>query len=73
MESKKRTLVRTVMYRALAVVLLAVISWIYTGNVLETSAITIVYSVLATLIDYVHDRIWFRIDWGKIKARKLSN
>ncbi len=69
MESKKRTLVRTITYRILAVALLAAITWIFTANTFETSAITIVYSVIATLVDYVHDRVWFRIEWGKLKAR----
>ena len=66
MESRKRTLIRTITYRIIVTIVLAVISLVYTGNAFQATAITIVYSILATLVHYVHDRIWFKVKWGKL-------
>ena len=45
-------------------VVLAVITYFYTGNLVQTSGITIIFSVAATIIDYVHERIWTRITYS---------
>jgi uncharacterized membrane protein len=60
-ESKKRSVLKTISYRAILTVVLAVITYLYTGNLVQTSGITIIFSVAATIIYYVHERIWTRI------------
>ena len=51
-------------YRAILTALLAVISWIFTGNLGQTTTITIVFSITATAIYYVHERVWNGVSWG---------
>lgn len=65
MESKKRSFVKALTYRAAAAILLAVIAWVYTGDLFETSAITILFTVFSTLVYFIHERIWTRINWGR--------
>ena len=69
MESKKRTAIKALSYRALVSAILAAISWAFTANVDQTAVITIVYAVLATIGYYGHERIWNRIAWGQGKER----
>lgn len=57
-ESKKRSIVKMLTYRAILTALLAIISWIFTGNLGQTTVITIVFSVSATVIYYIHERVW---------------
>jgi uncharacterized membrane protein len=52
-------------YRAILTALLAIISWIFTGNLGQMTVITIVFSVSATAIYYVHERVWNGIKWGR--------
>jgi uncharacterized membrane protein len=63
-ESRKRSLVKMLVYRAIITVLLAVISWIFTGNLGQTTIITVVFSILASAIYYLHERMWNNIHWG---------
>jgi uncharacterized membrane protein len=45
---------------------LAAISWFYTGNLFETSAVSITYTIIATIVYYVHERAWIKVKWGKV-------
>jgi len=60
-EIKKRSILNTISYRPIITVVLAVITYFYTGHLVQTSGITIIFSVAATIIDYLHERIWTRI------------
>ena len=73
MESKKRTIVKALSYRALVTAILAVISWTFTSNADQTTIITVVYAILATIGYYGHERIWNGIGWQtKIGLRMES-
>lgn len=65
-ESNTRSIVKALTYRAIATLLLAVISWIFTGDPLQTSIITILFSVFSTVAYFIHERIWTMIHWGNI-------
>jgi uncharacterized membrane protein len=71
-ENKKRTLIKTAVYRGSTTVLLFALSWIFTNNVYETSLITILFNVVATAIYYFHERFWSKIDWGIISSAKTQ-
>ncbi|MGB7883580.1 MAG: DUF2061 domain-containing protein [Nitrososphaeraceae archaeon] len=60
-ESRKKSILKTVSYRAILTLVLALITFAFTGNLVETSGITIIFSVLATIIYYIHERIWAKI------------
>jgi uncharacterized membrane protein len=55
--SRRRSIVKTLSYRAIVTVILAV------GNLYQTSTIAIVFGILATLTYYLHERLWSRIHW----------
>ncbi|MEK6973213.1 MAG: DUF2061 domain-containing protein [archaeon] len=64
-DSFKRSLVKSITYRVLASLALAGISWFYTGNLFETSFITIAFTLVATVLYYAHERIWNKIEWQR--------
>ena len=68
-ESRKRSIVKMLTYRAILTALLAIISWIFTGNLGQATVITIVFSVSATAIYYLHERVWNGIKWGRQHAQ----
>ena len=54
-----------VIYRALSTAVLAALAWIFSGNnATETSIVTILFTVFATVIYYVHERAWNNVKWG---------
>jgi len=56
METKKRTVVRALSYRIIALLITA----IWTGL-----SDAIVIHVVLTAVHYVMERLWLKIDWGK--------
>jgi len=58
METKKRTVVRALSYRILALLITA----IWTGL---SDAVLI--HVILTAVHYVMERIWLKIKWGRIE------
>ncbi|MEK6973217.1 MAG: DUF2061 domain-containing protein [archaeon] len=64
-DSHKRSLVKAITYRILASLALAIISWFFTRNLFETSLITVVFTIVAIVIYYIHERIWNKTGWQR--------
>jgi uncharacterized membrane protein len=56
MELRKRTFARAIVWRIIATVITA----LWTGL---SSAIAI--NIVLTILHYMHERLWLKIDWGK--------
>ena len=56
-ETQLRTIARALTYRVLAILVTAAFAGIGTAIVIQ---------VICTVVHYVHERLWLRIDWGKI-------
>ena len=54
-----------VTYRVTSTVLLGVITYAITGEIVDSSLITILFAVTATVLFYFNDRAWERSDWGR--------
>jgi uncharacterized membrane protein len=65
-ETRRRAIVKAITYRVIVAITLAAISWFYTGNLFETSAVSITYTIIATIVYYVHERAWLKVKWGKV-------
>lgn len=63
-ELQKRSLVKSLIYRILAVVVLAVMAYWVTGNGHDTVIITAIAQAAKTLLYYLHERFWAHINWG---------
>ncbi len=55
-ETHKRTIARTVGWRIIATLIIA----IWTGL-----SGAIIINIVLTILHYVHERIWLKINWGK--------
>jgi uncharacterized membrane protein len=55
-------------YRIMVVVLLIVITYYFTGDLGQTTTISIVFNVAGSAIYYVYERMWGRIEWGRALA-----
>jgi uncharacterized membrane protein len=67
-DSKARSLVKAISWRAVAFLVLGTISYLITGNWAETTGIAIVYTVVQIFIYFAHERLWDGIAWGKPDA-----
>jgi uncharacterized membrane protein len=58
METKKRTVIRTISYRIIALLITAI--WTGLNN-------AILIHIILTVVHYVMERIWLKIKWGLVK------
>lgn len=66
-ESHKRSVVRSILWRLLGVGVLATITYILTGNWIQTGLITILHHSVFIFVYYLHERLWQRIKMIGIK------
>ena len=65
---ESRSLVKSVTWRAFAILILSIVSFLTTGDKKQAIFITLFYHTLQILFYYLHERIWDRIMWGKSKG-----
>ena len=64
-DSKKRSIVKTISYRIICIIMLAFITYLITGNIVEMTYIVIIFQSIQTFVYYFHERLWEKIIWGK--------
>ncbi|MDG5490013.1 DUF2061 domain-containing protein [Psychroserpens sp. SPM9] len=64
-EKIKRTLAKTISWRALGTLSTVVISYIITGTLALAFSIGFIELVSKLVLYYVHERTWNKITWGK--------
>ena len=57
METHKRTIVRTICWRVVATILTIPFTGVSTAVAIH---------LLLTVAHYFHERVWFKINWGKL-------
>jgi uncharacterized membrane protein len=61
LDSGKRSILKTMSYRIITTIMLAIMTYLYTGDLFQTSAESLSFSIIATGFYYVHERMWTRI------------
>lgn len=64
-DSHKRSLLKAAIYKLGSVAVLALLSWIFTRDLVKMSGITLSYEFIAIIGYYVHERLWERVSWGR--------
>ncbi|MBS1503102.1 MAG: DUF2061 domain-containing protein [Bacteroidetes bacterium] len=69
-ETLGRSVVKTVTYRVLILILDFTSIYLFTGKVRIALGFMLVSNVYTTLGYFFHERIWDKIKWGKISYKK---
>ena len=69
-DTHKRSLLKAVVYKSGSVAVLALVSWLFTRDLVQMSYITIAYEIIAIVGYFVHERIWAHIKWGSGRAKE---
>ncbi|MGM0441730.1 MAG: DUF2061 domain-containing protein [Elusimicrobiota bacterium] len=67
METKKRSIAKAVTWRIMAIFTLGITSYIVTGNLKDVGILTLFYTVIQSIMYFVHERMWQKIKWAKIE------
>lgn len=69
-DSKRRSLVKSITHRIVAVIILTVVVWLITGSMQETTLITLAFNTVQVVTYYMHERSWEKINWGRSRNAK---
>ena len=67
METRRRSLLKSITWRILAIITLTYLSYIFTKDWEITGWITISFNVIQIFLYYIHERAWLKIKWGNKK------
>jgi len=63
-EGVKRSLTKAISYRIICIVMLAIVSYIFTGDLSQVTGIVVVFQGIQMVIYYFHERAWEKVKWG---------
>ncbi len=66
-ETPARAWVKSLVWRLLGIAILGAISWVITHDWKEMSLITLLFHSIRMLLYYIHERLWNRVGWGRIR------
>ena len=64
MENKARSLVKSITYRITAFVVLMIITWYATGDLVQTTIISVTFQTIQIFLYYIHERVWEKVGWA---------
>lgn len=71
-ESKKRHLLKTITWRIIGTIDTMVLAWVISGNPLTGFSIGVAEILTKMILYYLHERTWYKIDFGLEKRRRLK-
>ena len=63
-ETRKRSIAKAVSYRVICIIMLSIVTYLITGDLLQMTSIVIIFQSIQMIIYYLHERTWERIKWG---------
>ena len=63
-EKKRRTLAKAISYRIICIIMLSIITYLITGNLIQMTSIVVIFQSFQTIIYYFHEQIWEQVKWG---------
>lgn len=67
MEHPKRSLVKAVTWRIIALLVTIIAIYLYSGDIKESLIVGISANTLKIFLYYIHERIWNRIKFGRLR------
>jgi uncharacterized membrane protein len=67
MDTSRRSWIKSITWRIIGIVILGAISYKLTHDLKAMTGITLIFNAIRLILYYVHERIWERIHWGKIR------
>ena len=72
MENRSRTIFKTLSWRLLATSTTLILVYIFTQNLVISTSISIVEIVVKTIVYYLHERIWDKINFGRKNSNPIN-
>ena len=67
METQKRSIAKTISWRVVATIITGVVTYALTGRLDFAVTVGLADTVVKFFIYYVHERMWTRVSYGKVR------
>jgi uncharacterized membrane protein len=64
-ETHARSLVKAIVYRIIIIISIFIITYATTRRIADAASITGLTAISGTIIYYLYERVWSRINWGR--------
>lgn len=71
-EIKKRSALKSFIWRIVGVIVLAAVTYGYTGNWITTGLVTVIHHGVFLLVYYFHERAWLKVKLDNMMWRSLA-
>ncbi|MCD6367548.1 MAG: DUF2061 domain-containing protein [Candidatus Aenigmarchaeota archaeon] len=65
MDSRKRSIAKTISWRAFIILVDTIILFFITGSMAISGSVAVGLNMLKTLMYYFHERFWENLEWGR--------
>ena len=65
MASRKESFIKSFVWRIFGIFILALITYMFTGSVIQTGLVTVLHHGVFLVVFYLHERLWLRIKLRK--------
>ena len=69
-DSRKRSWVKALTWRAIGIVILGALTWAFTRDWQETIQVTAIFNAIRFVLYYFHERRWERVKWGRREVKE---
>jgi adenylylsulfate kinase len=73
METRSRSLVKSVSWRLFGLLFTSLIGWLVTGSIRAGLTIGLMDFALKIGTFYAHERLWLRVRWGRLQQEQIGN
>lgn len=70
MDTRRRTLVKAVVWQLLGFATMTLTGWIFTGSATQGGAIAVTGTFCGFVTYVIYERVWSRIRWGQLGTRE---
>jgi len=71
-ELKKRSALKSLIWRIVGIIVLAAVTYAYTGNWITTGLVTVIHHAVFLLVYYLHERAWLRVKLDNMMWRSIA-
>jgi uncharacterized membrane protein len=66
-DTKKRSAAKSITWRVVGILILGGITYAFTGSLKSSAGITIIFNAIRLVLYYWHERIWEKVEWGRVR------
>ena len=68
-ETRKRSMTKSLIWRGMGVIILGIVTYAFTGSLIQTGLITFLHHFSFIWIYYFHERAWLKVNWSEKRKK----